>query len=176
MKYIKTKIIIYKKMSKIIDFELNLDELEINIVSNILHSHAYDMAMSTIPEMFVPTNMIILNGKINDKDIKILLDTGASTSVISNKAVEKLDLSDLVDKMAKTKLQGIGSEESMGRLWYIELDINNMIFPVSLIVSKMNFPVFDIILGINFLQSYNANIDFKNKKIILNDKYQIYFS
>jgi predicted aspartyl protease len=134
------------------------------------------MAMTTIPEMFVPTNMIILKGRINDKDINILLDTGASTSIISKKAVDKINLSDMVDTSSKQELQGIGSEQSNGRIWYAELNLNEIIFPISLIVSNIDFASFDMILGINFLQSYNAIIDFKHNKIKLNDKYLIDFS
>jgi hypothetical protein len=63
--------------------------IESSSSSTILCDATYEMAMMNIPEMFISTGMIILDGYINDKPLKILLDTGASTSVIFNYAVKR---------------------------------------------------------------------------------------
>jgi hypothetical protein len=143
---------------------------------NQLYQASYEMALNTIPEMLIPINMIILNGEINDIPIKILLDTGASSSIIFNSAIEKLKLADLIDTEEKVELQGIGNETSLGRLWYVELKLDSNIYPISLIVSNSNINNFDMILGINFLQSYKALIDFKHRCLTLNDQYKINFN
>jgi len=153
----------------------NTADIQTHTTNKLLCDAAYEMAMTNIPEMFCPTGMIILNGYINNKSLKILLDTGASTSIIFDSVVKRLELSELVDHRVKTELHGIGTETSSGKIWYTELQLNNIYFPISLTVSNNTIEKFDMILGINFLQSYNAQIDFKNKKIKLNDKYDIVF-
>ena len=35
----------------------------------------YQLAMDTIPESFIPVKMLYINGKINNKDLNIFIDT-----------------------------------------------------------------------------------------------------
>jgi len=142
--------------------------------TNIVNS-SYDMAMTMIPEMSCPVNLIIIKGKINNKPVTLMLDTGASVSIISLEAINRLRLTEYVDYETKSKFQGIGNEISPGTLWYIELNLNDNIFPVTLFTTNNKQFNFDIILGVNFLKSYNAEINLKNHKIKLNDKYDISF-
>lgn len=143
--------------------------------NNLLHTASYEMALNNIPEMLVPINMIILNGEINNCPVKILVDTGASTSIIFKNAIDRLNLNDLIDTEQISELQGIGKEQSLGQIWYIELKLNDNIYPISLIGSPNLITDFDMILGLNFLQSYKALLDFNNKALILNDQYKINF-
>ena len=151
------------------------DESKIN-QHNQLHESMYEMAMNTIPEMLIPINMIILNGELNDLPIKILLDTGASNSVIFSHAIQRLSLNELIDTESSAELRGIGTEKSLGQIWYTELKLNNNIYPISLIASTTPIKEFDMILGINFLQSYGAVLNFKTRTLLLNDKYEIKFN
>jgi len=144
---------------------------------NILHEAAYEMAINNIPEMFIPSGMIILRGYINDVPLKIMLDTGASTSIIFKNAIDKTGLQDLIDKREKSELRGIGNEMSPGRIWYVpDFRLANLLCPISLVVSNNVIRDFDMILGINFLQTYKAIINFKNKTLQLNEKYDITFN
>ena len=142
----------------------------------LIYNACYEMAITNIPEMTITSEIIILNGFINNKPLRILVDTGASVSLIFSNVIDKLNLSDFVDTRKKKQLTGIGTGNTIGNLWYIELTLEDMNFPISLTVSDSNIEQFDIILGINFLRSYNAVIDFKNKILRLNDKYNIIFS
>jgi hypothetical protein len=157
------------------DNNSNMDD---NILPSVnqLHSALREMAVNTIPEMLIPVNMIILNGEINDLPVKILLDTGASSSVIFKNAIERLDLNELIDPEGSAELRGIGTEQSLGNIWYTELKLEKNIYPISLICSSNKISDFDMILGVNFLQSYKAVLNFKNKTLILNDKYEIKFN
>lgn len=129
----------------------------------------YEFALDNIPEMLFPSNLIKINGKINNQNIIIMIDTGASFSIISESTIERLNLNNVIDRKMTADLNGIGRDISTGRIWYVELLINDNIYPLSLIASSMITDNIDIILGINFLKSYNALIDFKNNKISLND-------
>ena len=136
---------------------------------NILIQSSFDTAISEIPQMIIPKNLIHINGKINNIPIKILIDTGATTSIIFRHSINRLNINYLIDTEEQTNLNGIGQEISIGRLWYIKLDINNYLYPVSLIVSQNKILDYDIILGINFLQTYDSIINFKTNQLILNN-------
>lgn len=153
-----------------------LEDESKNNQRNQLHESMYEMAMNTIPEMLIPINMIILNGELNELPVKILLDTGASSSVIFNHAIKRLSLSELIDTESSAELRGIGTEKSLGQIWYTELKLNGNIYPISLIASTTQIKEFDMILGINFLQSYGAVLNFKTRTLTLNDKYEIKFN
>jgi predicted aspartyl protease len=145
--------------------------------NKMMHNSAYTYAMSTIPEMFCHTGDIILDGSINNTQIKILVDTGAQVSILTQDGLNKLGLEYLVDDKDKIEMHGItGKESSLGNIWYVDLSINNIEFPITLTVSKMKSDKIDMILGINFLQSYRAQLDFWNKTLKLNDKYVISFN
>lgn len=152
-----------------------LNQIENKSKHNQLHESMYEMALNTIPEMLVPINMIILNGELNDLPVKILLDTGASSSVIFNNSIDRLSLNELIDTEQSSELRGIGTEKSLGQIWYIELKLDGNIYPISLIASTNQITDFDMILGINFLQSYDAVLNFKDRTLILNSKYTIKF-
>ena len=156
----------------------NEDNYEEKKTNNILWDDMYDNAMLNMPEMFIQTGMIILNGYIGNKpeSLKILLDTGASTSIIFTKTVRRLKLLDMVDDRIRTKIRGIGEEKIKGRIWYIDMKLNDINCPISLLVSNNENIRYDMILGINFMQSYGVIIDFNNRKIRLNNKYDIIFS
>jgi hypothetical protein len=143
----------------------------------MIHNSAYEYAMLKIPEMFFHTGDIILDGSINDKPIKILVDTGAQISILTLNGLNKLGLEYLVDDEEKIGISGIGGEDkTLGCIWYIDLLINDIEYPISLQVSNMKSDRIDIILGINFLQSYRAQLDFWNKTLKLNDRYIISFN
>ncbi len=128
-------------------------------------------ADNKIPELFVPGDLIIINGKLNTQDIKIFVDTGASFCCITKTTVNKCKLADLVDTSTIFKIKGSSdTTDTYGKIWYNELDIkdiNNCYtkFPISFEVIDDIIDSFDIVLGNNFLRTFNANINF-NKRII----------
>jgi hypothetical protein len=152
---------------------IDINDLTLSNNNNLLHDITYNIAITNIPNMFIQSKMIIIDGSINNKPLKILLDTGASVSVIFLNTINRLGLSDLIDYRIKSELQGIGAETSIGKLWYTELKLEDLNFPITLTVVNNQIKEFDMILGINFLELYNASIDFENKKIKLNNKYDI---
>ena len=143
---------------------------------SILIQSSFDTAIYEIPEMILPQNLRHIYGYINNVNIKILIDTGASTSIIFKHSINRLNLNYLIDIEEQSYLNGIGNEISIGRLWYTELELDNYLYPLSLIVSHNKILDYDIILGINFLQTYNSLINFKTNQLILNDNHIISFN
>ena len=143
---------------------------------SILIQSSFDTATIDIPNMIIPQDLIHIFGTLNNIQIKILIDTGASTSIIFKHTINKLNLNYLIDQEEQTHLNGIGYEKSIGRLWYTEIKLDNYLYPLSLIVSKSVISDFDMILGINFLQTYDSLINFKKNQLILNDNHIILFN
>ena len=150
---------------------------------------SYDMADKLIPEMLLPSNLIYLNGKINNIPIKILFDTGASSNCIFKSKIIEAGLDNIVDKQNKVAIQGINSnKETYGKIWYTEIELKlnfdeniNAMVGLNLMViddekSDKNTNTFDVILGLSFMKSYGTNIDFMTNTITLNNKIKIKFN
>jgi hypothetical protein len=166
----------------------------INTCEKDIIEETYDLANQNIPEMLIPSKLIVLTGKINELPIKILVDTGANCNCIYKSKIIKAGLEKIVDKEVKTVIAGIQSnKETFGKIWYteIELEIIDPSKNKSYAIIGLNLTVvddddniqnnehekssFDLILGLNFLKSYRANIDFSKNIITLNNNIQIKF-
>lgn len=168
-----------------------------NNLQTIINSNI-ELADKYIPEMLLPTNLIYLNGNINNIPIKILVDTGATTNCIFKSKIIEAGLDDLVDKYCKSNIQGINSnDETYGKIWCTEIELENKslnnekiceIIRLNLQIINddnynenynknynENYKKFDVILGLNFLKSYRANIDFATSTITLNNAIKIKF-
>ena len=65
---------------------------------SILIQSSFDTAINEIPEMILPQRLISINGNINNISIKILIDTGATTSIIFKHSTNRLNLNYLIDQ------------------------------------------------------------------------------
>ena len=134
------------------------------------------VAHDEIPELLVPCQLTSINGYINNNEIDIIIDSGSSQSHIFKSTINRLKLSDQVDKNEQSDIFGNGNSKSLGRLWYQEIELNSFLIPVSFIVIDDIVDNYDVILGNNFLQLYNAILDYNSKKLILNNTIEISFN
>ena len=136
---------------------------------NILIQSSYETAINNIPNMIIPKQLIYINGYINNNPIKILIDSGATCSIIFFHTIDRLKLKYLLDNEEQNYLNGIGCEITIGRLWYVNLKINKINYPSSFLVYNNRIDDFDIVIGVNFLQTYNGIIDFTINTLKLNN-------
>ena len=161
----------------------NIFNNKLNALNNFLLANQY------IPEMSLETELIIINGKINDKKIKIMIDTGATVSTIFKSAIEKYNIEeDIIDKNNLTDFYDThGINKTIGTIWFLEIELEtntgHLILPTNVEIINdnqsdefINYRDFDLILGINFLKYYRANIDFVSKMIILDEDIKIKFN
>jgi hypothetical protein len=147
----------------------------IDNISYTLSDSTYLIAQTIIPQMIKQNNLIYINGYINNKLLKVIIDTGASISIIPELILKNLKLDLFIDSSRKSQLIGMCTDISIGKLWYVDLVLDNNNFPLNLTVIKNQIKDYDIILGINFLKEYQAIIDFNNNIIKLNNHHNISF-
>ena len=108
-----------------------------------------------------------------DQNFTMILDTGASVNVLSNKIVKT---NNFEVTSSDYKVMGVGSEElDLARISPITASIANKDFIIhdlitidlSNIDSITEIQGVDGLLGIPFFQKYNARIDFAAKKVYL---------
>ncbi len=128
------------------------------------------------PELFVPTEMLFINGKINNVDTSLFVDTGAQTTVISKAFAEKANLLKFVDTRYATLVLGVGQQKSLGRIWQLQLQIKNTFFVLSAtVLEKFNH---NILLGLDMMKRHHCVIDLHKKILIFGSKgiYQNFFN
>jgi DNA damage-inducible protein 1 len=126
---------------------------------NQLQTETYE----NYPELFVPTEMLFIKGKINNLATEIFIDTGAQTTVISKEFAEKANILKNVDQRYKTLIMGVGNQTSFGRIWQIYVEIQNRFFVFSAVVLE-NFS-HDVLLGLDMMKRHRCIIDLPSHKL-----------
>lgn len=137
--------------------EINKKIKEIAVNENI------EKAYIEFPQSFIPSELIYLNGKINDHEIKLLIDTGATRSVISNNFALACGIEHLIDTSVKGALVGVGTCKTLGKIHYLEVNIGGHDFPCSFLVAEND--KLDAIIGIDTMRHLGLNINFDKKHI-----------
>ena len=130
--------------------------------------------------------MFFLKARINNVNVKMLVDSGAQKSIMPRKIAILCNLDNLIDRKCKGEVAGICSKQSIiGKIHLIDLqlpidndDEKRVELPCGFTVIDSNIALEDdeinIIFGLDMLVSYGAVIDFKNRKMII-DGYNFYF-
>lgn len=113
--------------------------------------------------------LIYIKGKLNGKQVKILIDTGSEASIIKTKLIEDLEnYENKLIKIPKTTLIGANGrklcEVSRSIIQKIELKDGKELEMQLLLVNNLEA---DIVIGIDELTKYKARIDFEEMKIEL---------
>ena len=103
-----------------------------------------------------------VEGKIKNKMVKCLLDTGAIVSTISRKLANELKLSKH-DTKIRIKTADNNVTQALGVVKNVEIIIRNQKCKMKELVIMDN--EYDIILGVNYFEAMSAGIIFKNEII-----------
>lgn len=66
--------------------------------------------MEYYPELQIPVNMLYIDGKINNTDVTIFIDTGAQNTVISENFAKRANIMSIVDHRFSSKVYGVGTQ------------------------------------------------------------------
>ena len=126
-----------------------------------------DLYMETYenyPELLIPTQMLFIEGTINNVKTDIFVDTGAQTTIISQAFAEKADLMQFVDKRHATQIVGVGTQRSVGKIWKVQLEIKGRYFVLTATILK-NFG-HDVLLGLDMMKRHHCVIDLSKKILV----------
>ena len=116
-------------------------------------------------ELNQKTTSVKCQATINETEIQVIVDTGAATTIISNKLLEELGLTIQEPSKAVFIIANGGKTASLGKT-EIELEIGDWIIPITAeIIESRNK---DLIIGTKTLSQYKGKIDLEQKKVILN--------
>ena len=103
---------------------------------------------------------------VNTTSAKVLIDSGATRSFISRSFVDKLNCETRLLHEPLSIILANQDRVSVNHICpHCKIEITGHLFPANLIPFQLG--EFDIILGMDWLTEYNAQIDCKGKKVIL---------
>jgi hypothetical protein len=141
-------------------------EDSMNPKTNPLLEDLWMKAEESIMPMTISHPALFIKGKIFEKEIDFLLDTGAQNCVIDYDLVRSLGLEEYIDKSQRGVVMGIGQNITHGVIPYLEIDIEGSLYPITFTVmslpEKLNSKP---LIGLNFLMFYNAKLDFEKRKL-----------
>ena len=109
--------------------------------------------------------------KISNKDIEVVIDSGAAISVITEKLRKELNLKIIGKSNITCTLANGGKIASLGKI-NTEIEIyGKVVIPITLDVIESDQR--EIIIGNDLLNEWNANINYKDKMLELEDEEEI---
>jgi hypothetical protein len=141
-------------------------EDRMNPKTNPLLEELWMKAEESILPMSISHPALFIKGKIFEKEIDFLLDTGAQNCVIDYDLVKSIGLEDYIDRSQRGVVSGIGQNITHGEIPYVEIEIEGSLYPITFTVmslpERLNSKP---LIGLNFLMFYNATLDFEKRKL-----------
>ncbi|KAG5368505.1 DNA damage-inducible protein 1 [Yarrowia sp. C11] len=129
---------------------------------------SYQNAMEHHPEMFIRTDMLYIDCRINGHDVKAFVDTGAQMTILSEEFCEKVGLTHMLDVKFAGVARGVGSGKILGRVHSVPLQIGSSFFPASVSVIEGNQLKF--ILGLDMLKRFKANVNLRTNQLEIGEE------
>jgi len=129
------------------------------------HAAAYEI----IPESFFQVDMLYFQCSINGQNLEAFVDTGAQMSIMSEACAIKCGLNDLIDYRYKGEARGVGSQTILGKIWLVDIDIDNYDKSIPCSFTILKEIHIDMIFGLDMLSSHRANINLGKRQIEIGD-------
>ena len=140
---------------------LEAQEKELKIQRNL------EKAIEEIPESLTQVNMLYIPAIINGVHLELFVDTGAQVSIMPLESAFNLGLEEILDYKSQGMVSGVGKQEIIGKIHFVELQLSDFFVGCSFTVIAEQK---DIILGLDMMIAHNMKIDLERKCLILSNK------
>jgi clan AA aspartic protease (TIGR02281 family) len=121
--------------------------------------------IATLPVTMI-RNQPIVEGSINGKPIRVLIDTGSNMSLVWRSEAERLGLK--ANRLFNVQMHGIGGRSTAAYAKVEKLTIGDLFAKdMDLLVSGEGHPPFSMILGQDLLGAFDVEFDLANHQVIL---------
>ena len=131
-----------------------------NIDENLKYAQEY------VPEMFAKVTMLYIDIKVHGKAMQAFVDSGAQSTILSKKCAEKLGIMRLADIRFSGQVVGVGTDNIVGRIHAINLEIGGNFYDCSIYVIE-NAKI-DMLFGLDMLKRHQCCIDLHKNVLTLN--------
>lgn len=128
----------------------------------------YYKAMEDRPEQFIPATMPYVKCRINGIELIALIDSGSMITCTNLDIAEKCDIISETDTRVKIPVAGVGNKVSIGQNYGVNIQLGDREITMPIIVLDLSLMDCDMLIGLDLLRSYRANIDFQNNQLVLN--------
>ena len=128
----------------------------------------YMKAMEERPEQFIPASMPYVKCKINGIELLALIDSGSMITCTNLNLAERCGFLDDVDTRVKIPVAGVGNKVSIGQNYGVNIQFGDNEITMPIVILDISLTDCDLVIGLDLLKSYMANINFKENKLILN--------
>lgn len=116
-----------------------------------------ESAMENMPEAFGRVVMLYIDVKVNAVPVKCFVDSGAQSTIMTARCVERVGLRHLIDTRFKGEARGVGTAKILGRIHIADMQLGGNFFPVSITVLEGGDV--DFLLGLDMLKHHRAVLD-----------------
>lgn len=116
-------------------------------------------AEEEMPESFIKVPMLYIDCSVNGIPMQAFVDTGAQSTIMSQKCAERLQLLKIMDDRYNGIATGVGTGKIIGRVHAAQMEIGGKFFPFAITIIESETLGIDMILGLDNLKRHRCIID-----------------